>query len=114
MEKRPRYEYDAEMQILVKIPAYRGLPTVISKRVPHWGDLGPEYESYARAIYLGQGCWERLETISEERAQKICGVLHNTKIIYARGTDGIKSEGRVYRNADGSIGGGTLSTSAQR
>ena len=71
MEKRPHYEYDAEMQVLVKIPAYRGLPTVISRRDPHWGDLGPEYESYARAIYLGQGCWERLETISEEKAQEI-------------------------------------------
>ena len=70
MGKKSRYEYDAQMQVLVRIPP-KGLPTVASRREPHWGDLGPEYESYARAIYLGQGCWERLETISEERAQEI-------------------------------------------
>ena len=70
MGKKTQYEYDAKAQVLIRIPP-NGSPKIASRKEPHWGSLGSEYESYARAIYLGQGCWERLDTISEEKAQEI-------------------------------------------
>lgn len=70
MGKKSKYEYDAGAQVLIRIPS-KGSPKVASRTEPHWENLGSKYESYARAIYLGQGCWERLDTISEEKAQEI-------------------------------------------
>ena len=62
------YEYDEERQILINTA---GLMQVIENDNLGWRELGPEYEQYARAICLGQGCWERLKTITEEQAQEI-------------------------------------------
>ncbi len=67
---RNKYEYDAEMKVLVRCPP-DGEPMAISRKTKVWETLGPQYESYARAIYIGQGCWERLTTISEELAFQI-------------------------------------------
>jgi hypothetical protein len=36
-----------------------------------WRYLGPDDDRYARAIYLGQGCWDDLTTITEEEGDRI-------------------------------------------
>ena len=48
-----------------------GLPQIIEKGESCRHDFRSDEELYARAIYLGQGCWESLSTISEEEAQRI-------------------------------------------
>lgn len=65
-----RYEFDAERQVLIKCSS-EDSPKIIEKNNLVWRDFGPKDESYARAIFLGQGCWERLDTINEEKAQSI-------------------------------------------
>ena len=70
MGTKVKYEYDAAGQVLIKCSSGE-LPKIITKDNPVWRNFGPEDDSYARAIFLGQGCWERLETISEEDAQRI-------------------------------------------
>ena len=70
MGRKTQYEYDDKAQVFIRIPT-RGSPMVASRTEPHWGNLGSKYESYAQAIYRGQGCWDRLDTISEEKAQEI-------------------------------------------
>ena len=70
MKKQTYYEYDEESQVLIRIPD-NGSPQIISKAEPQWRYLGPSDDMYARAIYLGQGCWESLTTISEEEGQRI-------------------------------------------
>ena len=64
------YEYDAEFEVLIRI-SDSGSIKVIEKSDLQWKELSQEYDQYARAIFLGQGCWERLETISEEAGNKI-------------------------------------------
>lgn len=51
------YEYDEKNQRLIKTD---GLLKIIEKNDLVWRELGEKYEPYARAIYLGQGCWELL------------------------------------------------------
>ena len=70
MCEKNHYEYDAERQVMIKIPSV-GRPKIMRQCWLGWRDLGPMDESYARAICLGQGCWERLDTITEEEAQQI-------------------------------------------
>jgi len=65
-----RFEFDAERQVLIKCPS-EGLPKIIEKNSLIWRDLGSRDASYARAIFLGQGCWERLVTVEEAEAQRI-------------------------------------------
>ncbi len=62
------YEYDEEYQVLINTD---GLMQVIENDGLGWRELGPEYEQYARAICRGQGCWERLESITEKQANEI-------------------------------------------
>lgn len=62
------YEYDEERQVLINTD---GLMQVIENDGLGWRELGPEYEQYARAIYRGQGCWERLEKITTKQANEI-------------------------------------------
>ena len=69
-QNKIRFEYDAERQVLIKCSSEE-LPKIIDKNNLIWRELGPQDESYAKAIYLGQGCWERLDTITEEKAQRI-------------------------------------------
>ena len=64
------YEYDSECEVLIKIPR-EGAPLIIKKRQPYWHELEAEDELYARAIWLGQGCWESLASISEEEARRV-------------------------------------------
>ena len=64
------YEYDDKYEVLIK-RSPGDSPKIMRRNNLRWNDLGEQDEQYARAIYLGQGCWERLDTISEEKAQKI-------------------------------------------
>lgn len=64
------YEFDKERQVLIKC-SHKGIPQIIKKSNLIWRDIGPEDDQYARAIYLGQGCWERLTTITSEEANNI-------------------------------------------
>lgn len=68
MNIKIRYEYDSECQVLIKLSS-GDLPKIIKKDNLIWHDLGAEDDQYARAIFLGQGCWESLDTITEEEAQ---------------------------------------------
>ena len=64
------YEYDAERSVLIRVEQ-GSAPRIISKGNPQWHPLGKEDEQYSRAIFLGEGCWERLESVSEETAERI-------------------------------------------
>ncbi len=66
--KRKHYYYDEKYECLINS---EGLMQIIQKNDLVWRELGAEYESYARAICLGQGCWELIESITEEQAQEI-------------------------------------------
>lgn len=63
-----KYYYDEKYERLI---SSKGLMQIIEKNDLVWRELGPEYESYARAICLGQGCWELIESITEEQANEI-------------------------------------------
>lgn len=65
-----RYEYDAERSVLLKIEQGKA-PRIISRDEPQWRALSEADEPYRRAVFLGEGCWERLETVSEETAAGI-------------------------------------------
>ena len=65
-----RYEFDAERQVLIKCSS-EDSPKIIEKSNLHWRDFGAQDEAYARAIFLGQGCWERLDSITEDEVQTI-------------------------------------------
>ena len=64
------YQYDAERAVMIRLET-GAAPRIISKSDPHWRALGADDEEYARAIYFGEGCWERLETVDEEAAARI-------------------------------------------
>lgn len=70
MSEGIRFEFDAQRQVLIKCSSADS-PKIIEKNYLVWRDLGPQDEQYARAIYLGQGCWERLDTVDEEEARRI-------------------------------------------
>ena len=70
MGAKIRYEFDAEREVLIKCEP-EDLPKIIRKSNLKWQYLGPEDEQYAKAIFLGQGCWERIDTITEDEAQRI-------------------------------------------
>lgn len=70
MSKEAHYEYDAEAKVLIRITS-EDLPKLMRKEQLEWRDFEPLDEPCLRAIYLGQGCWERLDTVSEQEAQTI-------------------------------------------
>ena len=70
MNTKIRFEFDAEQQVLIKCSS-EDTPKIIKQSDLVWRDLGPQNESYARAIFLRQGCWERLDSITEADAQSI-------------------------------------------
>lgn len=70
MEETIGFEYDAEGQVLIML-SRKAAPKIIEKNNLVWRNFGPQDESYARAIYLGQGCWERLVAIDENEARCI-------------------------------------------
>ena len=64
------YEYDWECEVPIRIPR-EGLPKIFHRQEMQWRDFDAADELYDRAIYLGQGCWERLRSIEEEEALQI-------------------------------------------
>ena len=65
------YQYDTYTNdAIIRIPD-GGLPEIMNKSELCWRHLNSFEEPYLRAIYLGQGCWEYLETIDEEKAKQI-------------------------------------------
>ena len=70
MANKTYYEYDEEFDVLIRMPE-KGSPKIIKKRDPQWKYLDSSNDMYARAIYIGQGCWERLVKISEEEGLRI-------------------------------------------
>ena len=76
-----RYEFDARMSVLIRT-SRDASPMILRKTDPVWRLFGPLDDAYRRAIYLGQGCWERLDTITEEHARMILrgwGVVLDTE-----------------------------------
>lgn len=88
MGKKASYEYDRTREVLIRIPeidlsdeeidalsdeefeAYGN--KIMYRSELRWRPLSEEQDnSYLRAIYLGQGCWDRLDCISEEEAQQV-------------------------------------------
>ena len=67
---RSYYEYDEEREVLIKIQSEE-LPKILRRSEGRWRDFKYTEDSYIRAIYIGQGCWERLETITLEEGQRI-------------------------------------------
>ncbi len=71
MSGKACYEFDSYRDALIRIPEH-GQKQILYRSNLRWEPLLPEkHESYCRAIYLGQGCWERLTTLSEEETQQI-------------------------------------------
>jgi hypothetical protein len=70
MKNRTYYEYDKRKQVLIRICRDEA-PLIIDKNDLRWRNLGPDDDMYARAIYLGQGCWEDLTTVTKEEGDKI-------------------------------------------
>lgn len=64
------YEYDKEMQVLIRVSS-EGAPQILYRDEGVWRDFNSSDDGYMRAIYIGQGCWERLETITEETGKSI-------------------------------------------
>lgn len=65
--KKVTFKYDSECQVMIKISKGE-MPMIIERNNLIWRKLGPQDEEYARAVYLGQGCWERLGIITETEA----------------------------------------------
>lgn len=70
------YEYDKRTKsVLIRRLDESGKIEILHKGDKQWTLLipRPDYtdESYCRAIYLGQGCWEDLKRITSEEAAEI-------------------------------------------
>ena len=64
------YEYDKECEVIVR-HNHDELPMLMRKSKLVWENVFDDgNNSYARAIFLGQGCWDRLINISLEEAEK--------------------------------------------
>ncbi len=63
------FEYDKTFEVLI-IKNEAGVYKQIEKADFRLNDLEDDGE-YMRAIFLGQGCWERLQDISKEKAIEI-------------------------------------------
>jgi len=70
MRDKTTYQYDYRWGVLIKCPP-KGSPKIMDYGNPVWRDFGPDDEPYERAIYLGQGCWEDLDPVTEEEAREI-------------------------------------------
>ena len=70
MEERIQYEYDETCQVMIRVSSEES-PKIMEETNPVWRELGKEDDMYARAIYMGQGCWEDLRTITAEEAEEV-------------------------------------------
>ena len=62
--------YETDNYAIIQFGGLGRLPRIITKNNLIWENLSsrPEYDSYFRAAFLGQGCWERLGEISADKA----------------------------------------------
>ena len=69
------YQYDSQYKNVLIRTAQGRFPEILHKGDKQWNVLAPKPndpdEMYTRAIYLGGGCWERLDDIDEDRAEII-------------------------------------------
>ncbi len=80
-----RYEFDSySKNVLIRNQGKGYFPEILYKGDRQWKVLAPsqedEDELYTRAIWLGQGCWEDLDEVSEKEAEQILrdwGYEHN-------------------------------------
>ena len=64
-----------KQNVLIRKADKDSIPEILHKGDKKWMPLKPQPdyrdEDYCRAIYLGQGCWEDLEQITEEEDAEI-------------------------------------------
>ena len=70
------YHYDSyNKNVLIRERGNGNYPEILHKGDDQWSDLKPhpndKDELYTRAIWLGEGCWEWLDSITEQQAQEI-------------------------------------------
>lgn len=70
------YQYDfVDKDVLIRFVENNIYHEILHKGDKQWRALYPKPddkdELYTRAIWLGQGCWEQLDDITEEEAEKI-------------------------------------------
>ncbi len=70
------YSFDrVSKSVLIRELSEEGWPEILHKGDKCWSPLRPrpdfKDEDYCRAVYLGQGCWEDLQSIDETEALKI-------------------------------------------
>ena len=70
------YQFDSvHKDVLIRCLGKEYAPEILHKGDKEWGMLAPrpndEDELYTRAVWLGEGCWEWLDTITEEEAIQI-------------------------------------------
>ena len=70
------YSFDRTTKdVLIRRLDGESVVEILHKGDKNWALLAPraDYrdEEYCRAVYLGQGCWEDIEFITEEKAMEI-------------------------------------------
>ncbi len=70
------YEYDSyRKNVLIRNQGKDYFPEILHKGDKQWNLLVAYHDNpddlYVRAVYLGQGCWEDLDFISDEEAERI-------------------------------------------
>ena len=70
------YEYDScRKNVLIRIQGDDCFPEILHKGDEQWSLLLAYYNNpddlYVRAVLFGEGCWEDLDFISEEKAEEI-------------------------------------------
>ena len=69
------YQYDSQYKNVIIRTAQGRFPEILHKGDKQWSVLAPKPndpdDMYTRAIYLGGGCWERLDDIDEDMAENI-------------------------------------------
>jgi hypothetical protein len=71
-----RYQYDySTKNVLIRRLDDKSFTEILHKGDSQWTILAPreDYkdEDYCRAVFLGQGCWEDLKVVSEDKAHQI-------------------------------------------
>ena len=64
------YDYNRKAEALLG-HTKDGMYMIMRRVDPRWKELGGADDSFARAIYIGQGCWDELEDISKEDAERL-------------------------------------------
>ena len=65
--------YETDDYAIIQFGGLKRSPRIITKKNLIWEDLTSrnKYDSYLRAAFLGQGCWDRLSPISADKAMEM-------------------------------------------